>query len=275
MTAGSPGEMLEALYRDLNAREYVHPDPLEFLYDYDDPGDREVVALVASSLAYGRVAQILKSVSAVLALLGPHPRSFLLSVRPSSLRAMLDGFRHRIYTGADVADMLAAAAVVLDEDGSLEACFMSCLSDGDETVIAPLTAFVRRITAASAASAAPRLRLLPDPAAGSACKRLNLMLRWLVRRDDVDPGGWPDIDPAMLVIPLDTHMHRIGAALGMTGRKSGDLKTALEVTAAFRRICPADPVRYDFALTRLGIRGDMDLEGFLRRYESMKNSARD
>jgi len=110
-----------------------------------------------------------------------------------------------------------------------------------------------------------RSYLLPDPRLGSACKRLNLYLRWMVRRDAVDPGGW-NVPPAKLVVPLDTHMHALGRALGLTDRRSADLRTALEITAAFRAIAPDDPVRYDFALTRLGMRGGERREAFLKRY---------
>ena len=97
----------------------------------------------------------------------------------------------------------------------------------------------------------------PDPAAGSACKRLHLFLRWMVRSDDVDPGPWTSVPAGKLVIPLDTHLHRLAAKLGATRRRSADRTTALEITEAFRRIRPDDPVRYDFALTRLGIRPDV------------------
>ena len=90
------------------------------------------------------------------------------------------------------------------------------------------------------------------------------MLRWLVRRDDVDPGGWPAAWAAKLLVPLDIHMHRIARALSATQRKAADLRTALEVTAAFRDVRPDDPVRYDFALTRLGIHPAADRAGFLR-----------
>jgi uncharacterized protein (TIGR02757 family) len=108
-------------------------------------------------------------------------------------------------------------------------------------------------------------RLLADPRDKSACKRLNLYLRWMVRRDDVDPGGWEGVRPAQLVVPLDVHMHRIGRALGLTQRQQADCRTALEVTEAFRKISPEDPVKYDFALTRLGIRDDTNLDAFLAR----------
>ncbi|MCD6487215.1 MAG: TIGR02757 family protein, partial [Syntrophobacterales bacterium] len=108
--------------------------------------------------------------------------------------------------------------------------------------------------------------LLPSPAKGSACKRLNLFLRWMVRHDDVDPGGWDDISSSKLIIPLDTHMHRICLALGITKRKQADMKTALEITRSFQVMAPHDPVRYDFALTRLGIRKDTDITSFLYKF---------
>jgi uncharacterized protein (TIGR02757 family) len=131
------------------------------------------------------------------------------------------------------------------------------LNPKSETVLEALEAFVARLARTAPGDCG---HLLPDPARRSACKRLNLMLRWLVRSDEVDPGGWEDVGPEKLIIPLDTHMHRIGLMAGATSRKSADMTAALEVTAAFRRLEPGDPVKYDFALTRLGIRDDMDVE---------------
>jgi len=255
-------DMLEGLYYDLNRREYVHPDPLEFLYEYDAPADREVVALVASSLAYGRVAQILKSISIILEGLGARPAELLSGLPPGRLSRMFKDFRHRFDSGRSLAVMLTGAKRVIGQYGSLEACFAEGVGSDDETVLPAMRVFVDRISKAAGGEGG---RLLPDPGAGSACKRLNLMLRWLVRRDEVDPGGWSCVGPEKLIVPLDTHMHKIALAMGMTKRKSADMRTALEVTAAFRRISPADPVRYDFALTRLGIRDDMELTDFLKR----------
>ena len=104
----------------------------------------------------------------------------------------------------------------------------------------------------------------PSPERGSACKRINLFLRWMVRKDRVDPGGWDKVPRSMLIIPLDTHMYHICTGLNMTCRKSADMTTAVEITEAFRKIAPEDPVRYDFSLTRLGIRKDADPDSFLR-----------
>jgi len=246
---------LDGLYARYNRREFVHPDPLEFLYNYDSVADREVVGLVASSLAYGRVVQILKSVGAVIELLGPSPAAFVERASGRELSEALSGFRHRFTSGEELAALLAGIGAARRRHGSLERCFGAGMNSRDD-LRAPLSAFVSELSAA----AGGRLpHLLPSPADGSACKRLNLFLRWMVRRDDVDPGGWDGVRASMLLVPLDTHMHRIGRALGFTRRNQADWRAAAEVTAAFDKIAPDDPVRYDFALTRLGIRGDADL----------------
>jgi uncharacterized protein (TIGR02757 family) len=254
-----PSGPLDALYRQYNRRCFVRPDPLQFLYEYPDIRDRELVALVASSLAYGRVAQILKSVSRVLALLGPSPHAFLMGAGRKDLHGALADFAHRFSRGREVADMLWAARRAVRSCGSLEACFAEGLEPEQETVLPALTAFVDRLHSFGGR----RSFLLAQPGKGSACKRWHLFLRWMVREDEVDPGGWHRVSPSMLIVPLDTHMHRIGLRLGGTVRRQADLKAALEVTHMFRRIAPDDPVRYDFSLTRLGIREDTDMEGFL------------
>jgi uncharacterized protein (TIGR02757 family) len=254
-------DALDDLYARLNRREYVHPDPLEFLYAYDDVRDREIVGLVASSLAYGRVAQILKSVAAVLSAM-PHPAKFVGSSTRESLAKRFRGFKHRFTTGDDMALMLYGARRAIERHGSLEACFMSGLGASDPTIVPGLTRFVGEL---SLGQDPCRNYLLPSPAAGSACKRLNLYLRWMIRSDAVDPGGWAGVSAAKLLVPLDTHMHRFCTQLAMTARKQADLAAAVEITDAFRRIAPADPVKYDFALTRLGIRSDMDPGPFFER----------
>lgn len=283
--------ILEGLYAKFNRREFVHPDPLEFLYRYDAPDDREVVGLVASTLAYGRVRQILKSVEDALGRMGDRPADFVRGSSSRSLRSAFAGFRHRFTTGADLSSVLDGVRAVLAEHGTLGAFFAGLVAEDDATVVPALTTFVGAVaapwTAAGARGGRARGRRksgglggrretgpgggrggacpLPDPARGSACKRLHLYLRWMVRRDDVDPGGWEGVSASKLVVPLDTHMHRLSRLLGLTKRKQADLRTALEITEAFRAFSPDDPVRYDFALTRLGIRDDLSEEALLLR----------
>ncbi|MBN1433203.1 TIGR02757 family protein, partial [Candidatus Fermentibacterales bacterium] len=266
--SGGIGDLLEDLYLALNHRRFVHPDPLEFLYLYPEPGDREIVALLASCLAYGRVAQILSSVRAVLDVLGPSPRDYLAAVEPASLRRELSAFRHRFTTGQELASVLLGAAGVIARFGSLGECLKlsltSCNAES-RTLLPALESMVGSILGHAGLSCS---YLLPRPSMGSACKRLNLMLRWMIRRDEVDPGGWEFASPGMLVVPLDTHMFRAGRLLGFTCRSSADMRCALDITEGFRSLSPEDPVRYDFALTRLGIRPDgprlEDLERAIR-----------
>jgi len=255
---------LDELYTRYHHRALVHPDPLEFLYDYHDPRDKEVVGLIASSLAYGRVAQILKSVSGVLERMNPSPCAFLLDSPSNSIRRTFARFKHRFTTGEDLAYMLLDAKGIIERYGSLYACFMACFNDHEDTVLPALSAFVKQFNASSSTNG--KFSLLPSPNKGSACKRLNLFLRWMVRRDRVDPGGWQSIPVSKLIVPLDTHMHRICLRLHLTKRRQADLRTAVDITHAFRRIVPEDPVRYDFVITRLGIRNDTDLASFLEAW---------
>ena len=250
--SNSVGEALERFYTTYNHRRFVHPDPLEFLYDYDDPLDREIVGLVASSLAYGRVGQILKSVSSVLSLM-PSPRLYLKKATRSSLSKAFFSFKHRFTTGDELSSLLWGIKGVIEKRGSLRKCFEEGLGGEDETLLPALHLFVSVVKREGGIGSYNSL--LPSPCKGSACKRLNLFLRWMVRRDRVDPGDWRGVPPEKLFVPLDTHMHRLGLALGLTGRRQADLRTALEITDRFRKISPADPVRFDFALTRLGMKG--------------------
>ncbi|MBW1860369.1 MAG: TIGR02757 family protein [Deltaproteobacteria bacterium] len=252
-------DKLEQLYLRYNRREFIHPDPLEFVYLYKDSADREIVALIASSLAYGRVGQILKSVAGVLAPMVPSPSVFVAESSLETIQKTLCDFKHRFATGDHLASLLSGIKQVLKRYGSLHACFMAGMSN-DDTVLPALAHFAAEVTAYADGGAG---HLVPSPDRGSACKRLNLFLRWMVRSDDVDPGEWESVSPSKLIVPLDTHMHRISLSLGLTRRKQANMATAKEITEAFRQISPEDPVKYDFALTRLGMKGDEELAVFL------------
>ena len=251
---------LEELYSYYNRREFVHPDPLEFLYNYENTRDVELVALIASSLAYGRVAQILKSVSAVLEIISPSPYLFLTGISEKELLKSFKGFKHRFTTGEDMSCMLLAVKKMIKQDGSLFNAFLSGYKESDDNILPALSSFVRRLANESGGG---KNSLIPLPDRGSACKRLILFLRWMVRKDSVDPGGWDLICPSKLIIPLDTHMYNICSSLKMTCRKQADMRTAIEITNAFKRVIPEDPVKYDFSLTRLGIRKEGDPALFL------------
>lgn len=251
---------LEHLYQRYNKRCYVSPDPLQFLYGYSRLQDRELVALVASSLAYGRVAMILNSVASVLKPLGPSPRTALEDLSEKDLVELYSPFRHRFTSGSDVIALLTAYRHATARR-SLGASFAKQMKTG-ASFLEALDHMVASLEKGRANS------LLARPQRGSSCKRHFLFLRWMVRRDAVDPGGWRGVDRSQLLVPLDTHLFRIASQLGLTKRKSADLKTTVEISEGFRQLRPDDPVRYDFVLTRFGIRRDFEhheLEGIRKR----------
>jgi len=251
---------LDRIYTVYHRRRYVDPDPLLFLYDYEALADREIVGLLASALAYGRVAQIMTSVTDLLRRLGPSPADYLDGTPPSRLRRDMAGFVHRFADAEAMTALLGAIRRVRRAHDGLYDCFCDGFDSTGGAILPALTCFVERLHRYGAGG-----HLMPDPGKGSACKRLHLFLRWMAREDDVDPGGWDAVPAALLVVPLDVHMHRVGRALGFTRRQTADAITAQEVTAGFRNISPDDPVKYDFSLTRLGIRPDGDLDAFLKR----------
>lgn len=254
-------EKLDTVYQHYNRRKYVDPDPLLFLYNFPEVRDREIAGIVAACLAYGRVEMIMKTVGRVLEKMGPSPFEFLNNTGDGKIDALFTGFKYRFATDVHLSNLLKGIKGVIMEFGSLENCFSAGAGRSDETVLTGLCQLYRGLN-----QPGPIGHLLADPNKTSACKRSHLFLRWMVRRDAVDLGGWESVSPCQLIIPLDTHMYKIGTMLGFTRRKSPDKICALEITAGFRELSVQDPVKYDFSLTRFGIRRHLDmdeLKGFL------------
>jgi uncharacterized protein (TIGR02757 family) len=252
--------VLEKLYNRYNRREFIEPDPLQFVYHYSKPADMEVAALLAASLAYGRVQQIEKNLNDLFGRMGTSPYAFVMDFDKAG-RQKLNSFKHRFTTGRDISDLLGVLRKVLQENGSIEKYFLSGCSKDDENIIPALSRFCGSLCAIYAKENNGRVSnglkyLLASPVRGSACKRLNLFLRWMVRDDEVDTGLWKRIDKAKLIVPVDVHMGRLCRILGFHDRKAVSLSTAVKITECFAEIEPADPVKYDFALSRIGILGN-------------------
>jgi len=253
---------LERLYSTFDLK-YLSPDPLEFVHRFSRQADREVVGLLSSSLAYGRVEGIKRSVERVLGVMGPSPSDFVMAFSPKKHGPLFSGFVHRFNRGEDISCLLYFIRQMVERCGSVGGFFMKGYDPGERNIKGALAAFSAGALSLDSApvyggkelpSGAGVRFFFPSPASGSACKRLNLYLRWMVRRgDSLDFGIWKGVDPAKLVIPLDTHIARISRNIGLTGRATADWKMAEEITDALREFDPADPVKYDFALCRLGI----------------------
>ena len=246
---------LEALRARYDTGTALALDPLTAALRYEDPADREAAAWLAASLAYGRVAPMLRAIHAALDPLGDHPAAFLRARDEPALRAALGkalkDWRWRFHTGADAAEWLLAWKR-LDAHGGLESHFLPG-ADGDAD--AALSRLMQRLRAELPATYGLRFSL-PDPREGSACKRMRMFLRWMVRDGWPDLGLWRRYPKAALVIPVDTHVARIARFVRLSGRATPDGRMAAEITAALRRCDAEDPLKYDFALSHLGILGD-------------------
>lgn len=245
----------------------IAPDPLQLVLRYDDPLDQEVAGLISAAFAYGRAETIVANAGVVLARMTPSPVPYLHTFDRTEALKRFAGFAHRFHKTPDLVAFLAAIAAVVRMHGSLGALFRKCYDDRDPDIGPALARFVAAILAPPGADPpSPQLRyLLTSPADGSACKRMSLFLRWMIRRTSPDLGLWTFADPAKLLVPLDTHVHRIATFLGLSDRKSADWKAARALTDRLAALDPADPVRYDFALCRLGI---LDLCSVRRKKEN-------
>lgn len=253
---------LDRLYKTFDLA-FLASDPLEFIHKYHTPEDREIVGLIASSLAYGKVAGIKRSVARILDAIGPSPYRFTGRFDPRKGKGIFSGFVHRFNTGDDIACLLWFARQMIEDKGSIGGYFEKGYSKKDVNVKNALCAFSEGALSLDSSAVygarvlAPKAGVrffFPNPKDGSPCKRLNLYLRWMVRRGDkLDFGLWKGVDPASLVIPLDTHIARISQNIGLTKRTSTDWKMAEEVTEALKKLDPEDPIKYDFAICRLGI----------------------
>jgi uncharacterized protein (TIGR02757 family) len=241
--------------------EDLSPDPLEVVHEYPSDADREAAALIASCLAYGNVRQIVKSVRNALARLGNHPAKILPAIRPEKALRLARGFKHRLHGEGDLARLFLTTGRLLKKHGTLQNAFLSA-SPQDSEPKERLDAFVNLLHQRAESKFIDRHspatsyfdHLLPRPSRGSACKRLNLFLLWVARPDDgIALGLWHSPRPDELLMPLDTHVWRIGKYLGLIERGTADWKATREFTDHLKRIDPNDPTRFDFAISRLGI----------------------
>ena len=258
---------LEPLYASFN-HERSATDPIELVRPYADPQDREIAGFIAAGLAFGNVVSVMQSVSAVLARMGPSPAAYVRQFEPRADAAAFATFVHRWTRGVDVVALLWLLRQMLDRSGSIEGFFAEGDDPSAADIGAGLESFTTRALALNLRRAYGRVPARPGvayfftrPSQGSACKRLNLFLRWMVRRDALDLGVWSRVPAARLVVPLDTHVIRVSRCLRLTRYASPGWAMARDITASLRRLDPANPVKYDYSLCHLGM---MNACGFNR-----------
>jgi uncharacterized protein (TIGR02757 family) len=259
---------LDRLYREFDRLDSAS-DPVHIVRRYTDPADREIAGFVAAGLAFGRVAGLMQSIERLLVCMSPAPAAWVRAFEPARDGGALEPLAHRWTRGRDFVALVWILRHMLERSGSIEGFFVEGIDPAASDVGTALESFSTRARAIDLRPAYRRRPrspgvhfFFPRPSGGSACKRLNLFLRWMVRRDAVDLGVWTRVPASALVVPLDTHIIRVGRCLGLTRYKSPGWRMAAEITASLREINPADPVRYDFALCHVGMHG---LCGFGRR----------
>jgi len=251
-------ERLDALYASFNCVESA-TDPIHLVRRFENPADREVAGFCAAALAFGRVASVLQSIERLFAVMGPSPAAYVRSFDPRRQARHLEPLVHRWTKGAD----LAALVIILQgmlQKGSIEQFFLEGYDPEASDLSDALESFSTRALETDLRAAYGNRRPRPGvayffsrPSCGGACKRLNLFLRWMVRRDAVDFGIWTGIPPSKLVVPLDTHVIRVGRCLQLTRYTSPGWKMAADITATLRTLDPHDPVKYDFSLCHIGM----------------------
>ncbi|HEX6973036.1 MAG TPA: TIGR02757 family protein [Vicinamibacterales bacterium] len=263
------GGALDSLYRDFNVADAAS-DPVHLVRPFQDPRDREIAGFCAGALAFGRVASVLNSISTLFAIMGPHPAAFVRQFDPGAPHPELRAMVHRWTRGVDLVALLWILRQMLERSGSIEDFFLEGFDPSHDDVGPALDSFstramqldIKRAYGRKTPKRAGVCYFFPRPSAGSACKRLNLFLRWMVRADAIDLGVWTRVPAGKLIVPLDTHVIRLGRCLKLTRYSSPGWRMAADITASLRALDPDDPVRFDFSICHVGM---MNACGFGRK----------
>lgn len=268
MSRSPLSKKLDQLYASFNVQESA-ADPIWRVRRYSRPDDQEIVAFISAALAFGRVQSVLNSIDGMLQVMGPSPAAFVRNFDPARQRDVFKHLVHRWTNGADFAALVLIISEMLRRSGSIENFFVEGLADDALDVGAALQSFSTRALEIDVTPVYGRRKPKPGvayffskPSSGGACKRLNLFLRWMVREDRVDLGVWKKVRPGQLIVPLDTHVIRVGQCLRLTTLKSPGWRMAADITAGLRAIDPIDPIRFDFSICHLGM---MNACGFDRK----------
>lgn len=242
-------ELLDHKFLEYNTPGFIDKDPVSIPHRFFLKQDIEISGFLSATIAWGNRKSIVSNANRLVQLTGNSPYNFLLTAKPQDFKPFIQ-FVHRTFNGDDCLFFLSSLQNIYRTYGSLEPLFITMNQHGAEHAIGRF-----RTIFLSTDHLKRSEKHLANPEAGSAAKRINLFLRWMVRKDNrgVDFGHWKSIDPKMLICPLDIHSGRVARYLGLLKRSQNDWKAAVELTEALRRFDPADPVKYDFALFGMGI----------------------
>ncbi len=253
---------LNKFYNEFNFKDRLKHDPVEFPHRYTKKEDIEIAGFIAASFAYGKIGLFKPVIENIMKPGNKHPAEFIKNFDLNKDRKYVKGINYRFNKEKDVLCYIYMLGIALKEWGTLKSMFYNYYNPEDEDIknaLSGFTGFLLKINTSPVYGENIKpyglKQLFPSPEKGSACKRMNLFLRWMIRDKDIDFGLWNEISPSKLIIPLDTHIAKISKCMGLTTRNSSDWKTAKEITESLKKYDPEDPVKYDFALCHHGISG--------------------
>jgi uncharacterized protein (TIGR02757 family) len=248
--------ILDSLYEKYKGR-YSSKDPIWVLHRFSDPRDIEIMGLVTASYSYGLVDLINAFTEKLLKRIGNEPYEFTINFQKRKDKKHLKGLYYRFNTEDDLIALFQTLNSIMLAHNTLKKLFLDGYDSRTVNIIPALEKFASYFSVQSGrynAKVSYYYRyLIPNPVNGSTCKRMNLFLRWMVRKDEIDTGIWSEIHKSKLIMPVDVHVARAAKALGLVKRKSVDLKFAVELTESLKRFDKNDPVKYDFPLCHAGI----------------------
>lgn len=244
---------LDEKYAFYNRPDFIASDPIVIPHSFSKLQDIEISGFWAAMLAWGQRTTIIKKCQELFAIMDNSPHDFIINHTETDLQALLK-FKHRTFNTTDTLYFVAWFRWFYENYESLEEAFLLGMPDDAENVAQGLVAFHELFFSLPDAPMRTK-KHIATPARKSACKRMNMFLRWMVRKDNcgVDFGLWHRIQPSQLVCPCDLHVDRVARRFGLISRKQTDWLTAVELTTNLKKYDPSDPVKYDFALFGLGI----------------------
>lgn len=240
-------EFLDEKYHQFNVPSYIDSDPIQIPHQYSKKEDIEISAFLTSTIAWGQRKTIIKNAFNMMHLMDNQPHEFLLNASKKEING-LNNFSHRTFNNVDFKYYIKALQYIYKKFNGLESFFK------DEPVL--INSIINLRKAFFEPQHEKRTeKHFPDITSGSAAKRLNMFLRWMVRKDKigVDFGLWNSVNPSNLFIPIDVHVGNVARKLGMLKRKQNDWKAVKELTCLLKKFDPEDPVKYDYALFGLGV----------------------
>ena len=250
-------DTLDNLYLRYKKR-YSSKDPVWILHKLKDPKDIEIMGLITSAYSYGKVELINQFMENLLKSIGYKPHEFTINFTKRKDKKYLAGLKYRFNSVNDLFNLILTIKVNVLRHGSLKNLFLRGYRNNSSNIIPALTSFSTALN--SIIDDYKRKKgyyhyMISNPLNKSTCKRMNMFLRWMVRKDEIDTGIWSEVSRSKLIMPVDVHIARISQKLKLVKRKSVDLAYAVELTEKLKTFDSEDPVKYDFALCHIDMEG--------------------